>query len=371
MNPKYNIYEEIDRYLSHQLSEEELLDFQARLLQDEVLQETLEAQKIAHEIIIDHELMKLKDRIQKDLQPNDSGSSFQWSKIILLTAVLGSGAMYTYFQWDSKTQVTTPVKSISTPTPIDQNKTEHIQKGIRVEKQNHTLSQSMPTEDKNSVVFHNESNTLTEIINPHIEQHSNIIGEDKKDHILILERGDPEKTTVKTPVILSCDKTTISAEVVVNYGLDGFDEAQIVVKKSSLKGGTPPYTFALDESSFGKEDLFDGIKEGIHLVSIKDQNNCLFKKEVIIKTPQKVIDDAFAPSYGERWKFPLQQETEATITIFNKAGLTVYKNNIKGGYPDEWDGRDQNGNELDLGNYYFILTFKSNKMTKGNISILK
>jgi hypothetical protein len=372
MNPKYDIYEEIDRYLNKELSEAELVPFNQKLASDAEFKSLVDAQKMAHEIIIDQEMIRLKERMSKDLNQDSNGSA-PWGKIILFSAVVTSAALYALVDFspsDSKGN-----KENDTVVPTEQ-KTKAV---------NNTSLKEEVTSSSEKIVA--GSNTLTKPVATTIDQelvstkeetnHAPLLNNSKETIVapIVAVNGNPQEPKQekieKEPVVkINCETVKITAVVKVAY-----DEnvATIVIDPLSVKGGDAPYTYALDQSGFNPDNRFDGINEGIYHVRIKDHNNCTstIKKEIVVNIPRKEIDDAFAPSHGERWKIPVKENAEASLTIINKGGSTVYTANISGGYPSEWDGRGNNGVELESGNYYFVIQYSARDIVKGHISIVR
>jgi hypothetical protein len=365
MNPKYDIYEEIDRYLNDELSEAELAQFNEKLSTDAEFKSIVEAQKIANEVIIDQEMIKLKARMSKEMSADNTGSG-PWGKIILFSAVVvTSAALYSYINHSSSNAE--EVKEISatpaqTITPVEQNQSELA---IAPVEQQQTDKQIAPVtvDAKNTPV---DATPSTEVIVPLTETVTPTVTPQKEEVKQVVKAADQIAK-------VNCETVHISAQVRVDYGFDSDGEATIIIDQLSVKGGTAPYSFAIDQSAFENDTRFDGIKDGVYHVRVKDHNGCVsqVKKDVIVKTPVKEIDEAFAPAHGERWKFPIKANKEATVTIFNKAGIQVYTTAVSGGYPEEWDGRNNSGVELESGNYYFVIQYNPRDVVKGHISIVK
>ncbi len=368
MNPTYNIYEEIDRYLNKQLSEEELVRFTAKLNNDPSLQELVEAQQLSNEVIIDHELVKLKERMQQDLRQGGSRNTSHWGKIILLTLAAGS-ALYSYNQFSSSSEESSVREETIKNKVAVTTKNETF---ITTDKK-HTAAPTTSTLKKTIAIVSTEIFSSSVTIENKVAAEQTTAAHIQISNTVTSNLTEHKSNTLEQSTIISCETVKITADVSVDYGYQNYEDATIVIQKQTVKGGTAPYTYALDEAAFEKGNRFEGLKNGVYHVSIKDHNNCVSKitKNIVVKIPVKEIDEAFTPSNGERWKFPIPEHADATITIINKVGSTVYLQNITGGYPSDWDGTGTNGTELDLGNYYFMITFKNNTITKGHISIIK
>ncbi len=372
MNPKYDIYEEIDRYLNEELSEAELDAFNKKLSADAEFKSIVDAQKLANEIIIDQEMIKLKARMTKEMNADNTGSG-PWGKLLILSAVVvTSAALYTYSQYSSTEAETIKEITVAAPTK---------QQVVVEENQNSTsLTPVVQNNKNNSVEANKVEPTITKVpdeTTPVVEPPKDIAVDKETPHVPV---QIPAKEEVKQAAMaaeqlakVNCATVHITAQVHVDYGFDNDGEATIVIDQLSVKGGKAPYSYSIDKSAFDNDTRIAGIKDGTYHVRIKDGNNCVseVKKEVVVKTPVKEIDEAFAPAHGERWKFPLKANADATITIYNKVGATVYTSQVAAGSSEEWDGRTNAGVELESGNYYFAIQYSAREVVKGHISIVK
>src|SRR6478736_2544568 len=98
MNPAYHIYEQIDKYLRKELSEAELIEFQAKLAVDNELSDLVEAQRIANRAIVDRELFSLKQRMAQDFNDGQVDSSVNWPKIIGVVSLLILSASFLVYK---------------------------------------------------------------------------------------------------------------------------------------------------------------------------------------------------------------------------------------------------------------------------------
>ena len=48
-------------------------------------------------------------------------------------------------------------------------------------------------------------------------------------------------------------------------------------------GGTAPYQYSLDGSSYTSDPVFSGLSSGVYTVYYKDANNCLASENIITK----------------------------------------------------------------------------------------
>jgi len=368
MNRGYEIYESIDRYLQGELSEVELQQFNEKLQSDAEFKSLVEAQQLAHEVIVYNELTKLKERMSKDLKQQKSGFD-HWGKVLSLSAIAISASLFTYSYLDR------------TETPSEKKEVVKEKKTPEVAIENKQEEQTQYPEPRKKQDIDKESNEITPIVN------DSIIGEKEIKHEdITLEKNIPSPVNTtkepalsnlsKEPVIatkVDCDVVHIHADVHVDYGFSGHEDGTIIIDPKSVKGGKEPYSYSLNNSEFQSDHRFAGLKDGKYQLRIKDQNNCIssLKKEVVVKVPAKEIDEVFMPSQGETWKFPIKENSNCEIVIISKAGSIVYSASIQQGNPSEWDGRNNNGVELESGNYYFVIKYASSDVVRGHISIVR
>jgi hypothetical protein len=368
MNREFEIYEYIDRYLQGELSEIELQQFKEKLQSDQEFKSIVEAQELAHEVLVYNELSKLKARMRDDLKQTKNGFG-NWGKVLVISAVAITGSLLTY-TYLHKTESSSEKKTVQ-----QEIKSQDTQQPENQEIKNESLDQkhSIRVPESNTaapVVKDSSENDIKEnhpVENP-TEKKGPVSNSSDKEPTFAYPLKEPEISTK-----VNCDVVHMFAEVRVDYGFKGQEEATIIIDPHSVKGGSGPYVYALDNSDFQIESRFTGIKDGKYQLKIKDHNNCIstLKKEVVVKIPVKEIDEAFVPSQGETWKFPIKENANAEITIVSKAGTVVYSASIMNGHPAEWDGRSNAGVELETGNYYFVIKYSAIDLVKGHISIVR
>jgi len=363
MNPEYKLYEEIDRYLRLEMHPEELQAFEGRLLLNQEMQEVLEAQKLTNELIIDRELVHLKNRMQKEMS-NSNGTN-RWTKTVLVSSALivASGALFVLID-----QHTTEPKKESATVTEKISGEEVSPKEIIVKENNQVVKKSTSIHQSPATVSLSPVENKEEVpVNSSKENISPIVTETKQENNPV----EPIKT-VNEPHTVNCAEVTIQADAKVVYGFQ--DEApRIVVNQRSVKGGVAPYAYSLDNKTYTSSAEFEDLKDGNYTLYVRDQHQCMstIKKTLTVKKPVEEIDESFSPAYGNAWNFPLKNNTDGTITILNKAGSMVYQTRISGGYPNTWDGRDNEGRELESGNYIFIINFVNNESVKGHVTIVR
>lgn len=103
------------------------------------------------------------------------------------------------------------------------------------------------------------------------------------------------------------DMAKIVTEPVQCYS---FRDGTILI--DSVQGGTPPYYYSIDRTTFSTRPVFDRLWPGTYTVTIRDSFNCVLEEEVIVEEPPVLTVQLTAPkrivSVGEPF------ELFATIT---------------------------------------------------------
>ena len=95
--------------------------------------------------------------------------------------------------------------------------------------------------------------------------------------------------------------------------------------------------------------------------------------------PAKCIKvyDAFSPNdddVNEFWKIDnIDVYPQAIVLVYDRNGKQVYRRrNYKNTYADSFSGRDQNGQILASGNYYYIIDLgNDDNVIKGTVTIVR
>lgn len=74
-----------------------------------------------------------------------------------------------------------------------------------------------------------------------------------------------------------------------------YGESNGVIELKGLKGGYPPYTFALEEGAYQDTSLFEGLRAGHYTVRMRDQSGCNWETRVTVPQPPLLRLDLEAP----------------------------------------------------------------------------
>ena len=147
--------------------------------------------------------------------------------------------------------------------------------------------------------------------------------------------------------------------------------------------GTPPFSFIWSNGfNFVDKDSSSirNLSPGYYFVDITDSMGCITRDSVnVLSNPAKCIKvyDAFSPNdddVNEFWKIDnIDVYPQAIILVYDRNGKQVYRRrNYKNTYADSFSGRDQNGQILASGNYYYIIDLgNDDNVIKGTVTIVR
>jgi hypothetical protein len=243
MNPKYDIHERIDLYLNNEMNQADSLEFEAKLKTDENLFQTLQAQKVANQIVLGDELLKLKAQMSKDLGGNNAGntSGKTWGYILSATLIIAIGIIIYLLNTEI---ARSPVSSGSkTPDSIQTN-------GVYIPQD---LKASKDTTD----AMEEKANTPLE------------------------DAAIPKK-----------DKVEVFSDSIINFSCQArgtciqASEGLIEIDVNTIKSGKAPYMFSVDRySNFHEEPVISDLKAGTYNLYVKDAKQRVRKLNVKVEVP--------------------------------------------------------------------------------------
>jgi hypothetical protein len=135
------------------------------------------------------------------------------------------------------------------------------------------------------------------------------------------------------------------------------------------------YQFSLNNKQFSHETTFPFLSEGSYEIFIKDAKGCTYSRHLTIEEKEcmssKGTHILFSNSKSYHWEFPLIDEQEQTLTIFNNNGQVMLELPIRQGEPSSWNGRDVNGNPLAMGLYPFKISVSGEVKLSGTITVVE
>jgi hypothetical protein len=362
----YSHNEKIDQFLEGKLSVEEHNAFVRSIEIDLDLAEMVKTQKVANEIIRTKQLLRLKEKMEADFsRPNwfNSLNSFLLFSLAALTIGLGT---YWYFKVEKNNRA----EKIYLPNSAVVN-ADTARLSSPVILQSTTLNKF--GKEKNQII-----NSTTKDSTQKMESHPFI-------ELSVVPNTTIDKTISSLePVVLP---TSSSAKKAVDCSFFALHHAirisgscqeeptgKISIDVSEIKGGVSPYLISVSAiaPSFTDKTDFLYVKPGNYLVSIKDKNECLVKKEIEVeeRACAKANVFAFTPEL-EKWKIPVQQKKYGTIKIFNKSGILVHQSEVSYESENYWEGISLSGQALETGYYTYIIDYTDGEQESGSVSIVR
>lgn len=118
-------------------------------------------------------------------------------------------------------------------------------------------------------------------------------------------------------------------------------------------GGTPPYTYALDNGSYQNSNIFSNVQLGTHTVFVKGSDGCaVTAKDFSLISTQNVI----TPNNDGVNDFidysSLLTKLEPRFEVYDRDGILLFKGDTNNQFI--WNGSN-NGRELPTSTYWYIL----------------
>jgi hypothetical protein len=349
MKEEYHTYQLIDRYLKNELSSHESDEFEKRLQSDDAFAEAVNLQKLTNELIVEERFFRIMNEIDKPSKGSDLKKGIILSGVVL---VLISG-IYLITRNTHKTR---------------ENIQSHTFNKEQISGKEEKIINSNGVEQK--VIRSKEKNTKQEIVSLPADTNTRISLQEE-----VLKAPDniiKEENPVVSFKEDKCGNVLISAETVSSESCEGDSTGRIEILLYTVKGGEEPYVFSLNEE-YQAANIFDHLLPGKYDVKIKDKNGCItLKKDIAVKTKSCLRSGSFSfnPYYGELWKFPAGDYQNFKVRITNKEGTEIYRMEVKGGSPAEWNGTSSEGSALPSGTYFYVIEFPDGKTNQGYISII-
>jgi len=371
-------YRLIEQYLNDELSLSERIRFEERIAQDPALAEEVELYALSNKVVFENRLLEVKQKIQSSFPKNDNSSG--WNRYIV-PAIIGIGIIasmsgYLYYSKEH-TSVTQKNKSEVQRSTIEQEHTI-INNAAEEEKTTPSLHASNPATNSTATSTANQVNITSVVKTDSVHTSTGIVPQIKtqtNDPIPSSSKIDnTNKTTANPPKdkINPCTNVVLAAEFKVTPTCKDATTGEIQIFLSKTTGGKAPYSYAINNESFGMESYFNELKKGTYTIHIKDQNNCtqLFPKEIKEVTCIQPLDDySFNPNRGQTWKYDNKSMAIAHIQILDKSGMLLKSYDVHPGQQVEWDGKSEQGNAVQMGGYVCLISYDNGVIEKGMIII--
>jgi hypothetical protein len=379
MKPDDIVYEWIDHYLKGQLEGEELSAFIHKIESDVGFSTLVQNQKAANAIIVGNRLAMVKHQMDADFKASDAKNSTKWG----LGGLLGMSVLICSVVYISDT--TAPIIP-SNKRSIVQQQSIHVSSSTIERLSVEPTSQQL---HKNTIIpvavdtvriksFPSEIDQSSSFGNTIISEQKNRISNNATQSILDTvaiknQRSNINKNIGKTDI---CSGVTIEAILTTEAACSHKADGEIHINEKSIRGGQYPYMYILINTSNDtvrqKTNSFVSLAAGQYTLIFKDANSCLstYEKPLFVNEKScKQAAQSFNPHAGERFNYPVSDESDAQIIIYNRGGQSVYKTNLLKGESQFWDGTNQNGQILPTGMYIYIIEYVSGIKETGEVVI--
>ena len=376
MKEEVNKYELFELFLKGEINSRELTDFKSRLDSDPDFAAEFQKYQELHNLIIDKGLIDIKENINKI-----HNNKIRTRKIIRnFTAGFGIVIITTLLFLNNKNEINkaenknigkhdTTIVHDSVKVPTDFEKKEQITKTETINKHNQKINTTEKKDTSLHTMLPDTTNKTIDTIAPEIETEAQNITEITDS----LQDIKPIQIQIDTSDKIDCSKTEIYAKIETKESCDDKASGEILFISSMISGGEPPYKFSIDNGiNFYNQIAFKNLKGGLYHLSIKDKYNCIQKLGAYRIEIQKCsYEYAFAPDKGETWQVP-NKNKDCILFIFSKEGRIVLKKQISAFECFIWDGKSENGTDLQMGIYRFILKYtEMNEELNGYVTIIK
>lgn len=387
-----NITDRIDAYLSGHLSKQEIASFELEMDNNAILKSEVDIQKTINQAVIDSSILDFSDAFSTERIKQKKSRRL---KRMLITAsgalIVVSTLTFLLWLWKENSQTTiTPWPDAATKdftVDVESLKSDKI----KLEEQSTSLK-SQDLIDNNTEANHHlhnfidttkfSTNKVENLNNQSISTDEVITFTPTENHDIVTDNTIQSRTIIPSDTSIkkneatipttksSCEDVNITAQV--NSHASCRDEYNGEIEFTKVTGGQAPYIFENINSKTGiqEEHTFSALGGNLEYnIKITDNNGCsvqiapIFIEEQSCFTPEP----GFNPDF-ETWKYELDSEEDATITIRNKAGQIILKRTFITTF--EWDGSDDSGKKVPLAAYRYIISANNLKPKSGSVSVI-
>lgn len=139
----------------------------------------------------------------------------------------------------------------------------------------------------------------------------------------------------------------------------------------NVTGGTEPYTYLWSNGEYAPSLM--NINPGTQEVIITDYNGCVHKDQITFSAlKEECVYNVFSPrvvdGVNDVWAIdPAFLFDDSSVKVYDRWGKKVFHSN---GYTTPWDGKNQDGRQLDQGVYFYVIDLgDGSKPFKGSVTI--
>lgn len=360
MRPELDIYEKIDLYLEGKLSESALHAFENQLQADTSLQSKLASVKLTNELVMNHQLLALKARMQNEMKdiPFEPTKPNIKLKVAGFIGLISMSIIGLYWWFGIKTPITAIKKAVITNSSnaIGTTKSPPIQTTV-----------VNPTQPRIESI----SPEATSVQTPTQVQAEELIVNTTTSH----EPTSANLKTAQTPLPNTIDNNPCVGVVLQSHVRTSptcTDNATGEISFEGIKNGKTPYQFSINNGNvFTNNAHFTHLQAGEYKLSVKDAHGCqTTMPSVQISTKEchkEITNFAFNPQYHETFQFPIKEGQAGTIQIYTRTGSLVYEAKLID--VSSWDGTQTNGSIATAGLYKYLIELTDGSIKKGTVTI--
>jgi hypothetical protein len=384
-------HELIQRYLSGQMSHEEIRRFEELLAADSALAGELAGQQLVKTIVEEGSLLEIREKIKKihGIADGNAGGGSQGNipvYLLLFAFILIAGSILYFLNRGSEPPVTisgefSPDNAISdhsTEPPGNENeedasvnrseanRSKPVKKKLKPDSEPDKPAMSGVTKNMTDATAENRSGNSTDTVYPEdLPPIAPVISE--YEIPVMQEDISGEADTV------DCSSFSISdGGVVTGESCDQQASGKISILPERIAGGSPPYSVSIDNANtFYSQLHFEDLLPRNYTVWVRDSRNCaLHAGNFRIGTVDCGYEYVFAPGKDELWEIP-SMGGRGIITIYNQQGVIVYRQEIEASANPSWNGNSMSGDPQPMGVYPFILSTGDGKSIVGNVTVVR
>lgn len=388
MKKEIEINEWIESYLSGNLPEDEMNDFQSRMKEDPSFAKEVEMHKQIHEIIENGTYIHIRNELKSiHLKKIKFFNSIRRISFFVTGGLIVGLVMFLVLknqnesnevagkttdnsiQQESADTMQEHTKVIPSQSPVKNSKSQlQAEKPVTGESKN-TKNNAEINQDINenqSIFINNQPNS-----DAHTPDINSINADNASDNQSNSDHTQ-DAPEVENIIKTDCDKVKIEAVIIELESCNNKPTGSITIDRKTISGGRPPYAFSLNKDKFYDTLVFSALYPGNYSVFVKDGNDCTGIIGVArIGSTDCTYQAVFAPLKGETWTVPADPNKEGMLQIFSKAGLLVFSSRIPENETFLWNGETISGGQLPMGIYMFEIRYSDGNIFTGTVTILK
>ena len=367
---QFSYYEQIDAYLSGQMSAEDRVSFEKQIESDIELKEEVSVQKDLRDLVIGASLQNVRSMMDKDLEVLDNKNSFKKPLTFLLAflSVATIGLVSYHYMSEDKIQDNKITETYKEPKKgkVSAKETSDNQKSIS--KTDHSNEQPIIPQEESTRVLEEENNREedeTVPYNPLVEGDSvtkedtdTIQLEEKKEVLLTEEKteeaiNDFEESETPIPLNFSGKLTSVKSEYDKQNG-------QIIIEGEVI-GGVKPYIYLVNEEEFLDYENISQLEPGTYTVKVVDATSkTIDLGEIEVEEEICVLDynESFVLAFDNNWKIPVIEDRSFSFTVYSQKGM-VYQHDFDLGETSVWNGINNKGSKSESGFYRFEIVYSN------------